>query len=104
MAFAIALVSSNVLAMAPPVQSEQIEVRKAADVLEFFPCDTDLNNDGVVNLTDVVIFSDFYNRYFFLGEYEPRADFNNDGKINLTDLIIFAPHVGTIVDTGPCTP
>ena len=45
----------------------------------------DINNDGVVNLSDIGIFAqDYY------GVYNPRSDLNGDGIINLSDLGILA--------------
>jgi len=51
----------------------------------------DMNGDQVVNLTDVVLFADYYG-----GTYGYCADFYWDGVINLSDLVLFAPHLGHI--------
>lgn len=59
--------------------------------LAFVPCDADLNGDGVVNLTDVVMFASDY----YLGTNPPRSDFNGDGIINLTDIVLLAQSLGT---------
>jgi hypothetical protein len=55
----------------------------------------DLNNDGVVNSTDLSL---------LLGHYattDPSADINNDGVVNLTDLSTLVGHYG---ETVPATP
>jgi hypothetical protein len=51
---------------------------------------TDLNADGVVNLTDVPIFAgDFYG-----GVYQFRSDFAYDGAVNLSDVVRLAQSLG----------
>ena len=47
----------------------------------------DINGDGIVNLTDVAIFSNAY----FSG-YQFRCDLFRDGLLNLSDIPIFATH------------
>ena len=47
-------------------------------------CDPDLNNDGVVNFPDLVLFANV-----FLTN-DPLADFNGDGVVNFVDLPILA--------------
>ena len=47
------------------------------------PCRVDWNNDGVVNILDVVAFITTWNA---MG---PGADFNNDGVINILDVVAF---------------
>jgi hypothetical protein len=48
----------------------------------------DVSCDGVVNITDVILFTgDFY------GTYDYRSDFHWDGVINLSDIAILAQHL-----------
>ncbi|MEW8000867.1 MAG: RHS repeat-associated core domain-containing protein [Candidatus Thiodiazotropha endolucinida] len=57
-------------------------------------CDTDLNNDGVVDNTDLALFAQTYNTRAVGGrpngrQYNPMMDFNNDQAVNPLDLWIF---------------
>jgi RHS repeat-associated protein len=57
-------------------------------------CDTDLNNDGVVNNTDLALYFQTHNTTADGGQpdgkqYNPMMDFNNDQAINRWDLRIF---------------
>jgi hypothetical protein len=46
-------------------------------------CDADLNNDGVVNALDSLLFRPLF------GSRDPNADFNGDGIVNSIDSTIF---------------
>jgi len=50
----------------------------------------DINLDGVVNLTDVAMFS----QDFFGWTYQFRSDFHFDGFLNLSDLAILGEGIG----------
>ena len=50
----------------------------------------DINVDGVVNLTDVAMFS----QDFFGWTYQFRSDFHYDGIVNLSDLAILGEGLG----------
>ena len=49
----------------------------------------DLDGNGQVNLSDVVIFAGAYS-----GPYDPCIDFNGDGVVSLPDIVLFAQHYG----------
>ena len=49
----------------------------------WYECPTDMNNDGVLDLTDIVSFVDMFTGARF------GADFNFDGVYDLTDLVAF---------------
>ena len=51
-------------------------------------CDADLNNDGVVNVADVVLFRQRF------GTTDPHADFNGSGFVNFADLTILRQYFG----------
>lgn len=51
-------------------------------------CDADLNNDGIVNLSDYSVFRSSF------GKTNPDADFNSDGVVNLSDYSIFRASFG----------
>ncbi len=51
----------------------------------------DINNDGVVDIRDLVLISSSF------GEEtpaHPKADVNKDGKVNILDLLLVAAHFG----------
>ena len=50
----------------------------------------DLNNDGAINMTDVMIIAKCYNSVKGSNNYNSRYDFNNDGAINMTDIMQLA--------------
>lgn len=54
----------------------------------------DINGDGKVDLTDLVILAQAYNSKVGDINYNSEADFNNDGKVNLIDLVTLAVHYG----------
>jgi Dockerin type I domain len=56
----------------------------------------DLNNDGVVNITDLSILLTNW------GTSNQIADINNDGKVNISDLSIMLSHWGPVVLTSTC--
>lgn len=49
----------------------------------------DLNGDVVVNLSDIVAFTQMLG-----GQYSPCGDFNHDGVINLTDIVLMVRGIG----------
>ncbi len=51
-------------------------------------CDTDLNNDGLTDFGDLLIFGQY------LGQVGPLTDFNADGLTDFGDLMIFFQHLG----------
>ena len=51
---------------------------------EQLPVDPDINQDGEVNILDLVVITKAFE------EFDAKADLNDDGKINILDLIIAA--------------
>lgn len=51
----------------------------------------DINNDGVVNIQDLVLVS---NNFGAVSPRHPKADVNGDGRVNILDLIRVAAHLG----------
>ena len=51
----------------------------------------DINNDGVVNIQDLVLVS---NSFGVDAPEHPKVDVNNDGRVNILDLILVAAHFG----------
>src|SRR5271157_296301 len=54
----------------------------------------DLNGDFSVNLVDLVIMANSYNRSTGDPKWNPNADIDSNGAVNLTDLVILALHYG----------
>ncbi len=53
----------------------------------------DVNNDGVVNITDVTVLINAVMSENFSGINQANADMNNDGNINITDVTILISRV-----------
>lgn len=51
----------------------------------------DINNDGVVNIQDLVLVS---NSFGAVSPQHPKVDVNGDGRVNILDLIRVAAHLG----------
>ncbi|MES9976471.1 MAG: RHS repeat-associated core domain-containing protein [Candidatus Thiodiazotropha sp.] len=71
-------------------------------------CDTDLNNDGVVDNTDLALFAQTYITRAVGGrpngrQYNPMMDFNNDRAVNPLDLWIFKVWFFSSEGPGPGT-
>ena len=60
----------------------------------------DVNEDGHVNILDLVLVS----RFFGLSDFRanPRVDVNDDGSVNILDLVVVAGHFGE--STGASAP
>lgn len=54
----------------------------------------DLNNDGIVNMLDLILVSRAFATFPSDPNYNPSADINHDGKINILDMILVATHLG----------
>lgn len=61
------------------------------------PAALDVNNDGVINLIDVVTVAKAFNSSKGDARYVSEYDFNSDGAINMNDIIIIARYFNTIV-------
>ena len=57
----------------------------------------DINNDGVVNIQDLVLVS---NSFGVDAPEHPKVDVNNDGRVNILDLILVAAHFGESSDAA----
>ena len=55
----------------------------------------DVNQDGVVNIQDLVLVAQAF------GEYNEKADINGDGAVNIIDLLRVASHFGEEVASAP---
>lgn len=78
------------------VQSGRLEVVVIGTVLDdadghlFRLASVDLDGNGSVDFSDLILFANAY----FSGGYEPAADFYFDGRLDLSDVIVFADHMG----------
>ena len=57
----------------------------------------DINNDGVVNIQDLVLVS---SNFGVDAPKHPKVDVNNDGRVNILDLILVAAHFGESSDAA----
>jgi len=61
----------------------------------------DFNNDGVINMADVIDIARLFNSVKGDGRYDPKYDLNSDDVINMSDVLILAVKFGTVVsDSG----
>ena len=54
----------------------------------------DVNNDGIVNVLDMIIIAHHWMETPASPHWDPRADVNNDGIVNVLDLILVGQHFG----------
>jgi hypothetical protein len=54
----------------------------------------DINNDGTVNLNDLVLLARAYGSKPGDSNWNPPADLDGDGKVSLVDLVILARNYG----------
>lgn len=57
----------------------------------------DLNNDGVINISDIMLVAIAFNSVQGDSRYVAAYDFNNDGAINIQDIMIIAAKFNTVV-------
>ena len=57
----------------------------------------DINNDGVINMADVILMAGAFNTIRGDSIYKSSCDLNNDGTVNMSDIIIIATKFNTIV-------
>ncbi len=60
----------------------------------------DLNKDGAINMSDVMIIANAFNLSSSDPRYNAQNDLNNDGAINMTDVMVIASKFNTVV-SGP---
>lgn len=70
--------------------------RDQTPVLQTLPWD--INNDGVVNIRDLVLVSKSIGAEI---PGNPKVDVNKDGRVNIIDLIIVAAHFGESSNAAP---
>jgi len=54
----------------------------------------DLNDDGKVNIEDLIIAAQAFGSTAEHPRWNAKADLNGDGKINVLDIILIATHYG----------
>jgi hypothetical protein len=73
--------------MAPDGEISDFSLQKTFSVSQLFVPMTDLNSDGIINISDWSIFLSIWGSKD--KEQGKRIDFNGDGKINISDFSIF---------------
>jgi hypothetical protein len=61
----------------------------------------DINGDGKVSLSDLVLLGKAYNSRPGDGKWNPNADINSDGTVGLSDLVIMAKHYNQSIPDPP---
>jgi len=64
----------------------------------------DINNDGVINMSDVILLATKFNSVSGDGKYVAAYDLNGDGVINMSDVIIIAANFNKTVPSIPPSP
>ncbi|KNY25189.1 glycosyl hydrolase family 8 [Pseudobacteroides cellulosolvens] len=64
----------------------------------------DINNDGVINMADVLLLAIKFNSTAGDGKYLASYDLNNDNTINMADILVIAINFGAIVPVATATP
>ena len=64
----------------------------------------DLNHDGVINMSDVMLLASAFNSSLGSSKYVSAYDLNSDGAINMTDVMVIAGKFNTKVSTPENTP
>jgi len=54
-----------------------------------------LNDDGCVDIFDVILFTQAYMSRLGDPNWNERADFNNDGVVDIKDMVILTNEYGT---------
>jgi rhamnogalacturonan endolyase len=57
----------------------------------------DVNNDGVINIADVMLIAAHFNTTASDEKYDRKSDINNDGSINIADIMMVAAKFNTVV-------
>jgi lysophospholipase L1-like esterase len=60
----------------------------------------DLNNDGVINMSDVILLAKTFNSISGDSKYIISYDLNSDGAINMSDVIIIASNFNKLISTN----
>ncbi len=64
----------------------------------------DLNNDGVVNMADVILLAKAFGSVNGDSKYDTSYDLNNDGAINMSDVIVIASRFNSVISPTSNTP
>lgn len=57
----------------------------------------DINGDGAINISDVMLIAVHFNTTPSYGNYDKKCDLNNDGAINIADVMMVAAKFNTLV-------
>jgi choice-of-anchor B domain-containing protein len=65
--------------------AEDVTIPLLLNVNDGFQIPGDINNDGLLNVQDIVV---IVNNYILIGQYNSVGDINGDGDLNVLDVII----------------
>jgi YD repeat-containing protein len=57
----------------------------------------DLDDDGVINLSDIIVIALAFNSKLGDADYNAKCDFNADNAVNMADVIILAVHFNELI-------
>jgi hypothetical protein len=60
--------------------------------------DTDINDDGKVDIEDLVTVALAFGSYEGHERWNPDADLNDDGKVDIDDVVLVAKDFGKIIE------
>jgi arabinan endo-1,5-alpha-L-arabinosidase len=63
----------------------------------------DINGDGVINMSDIMLIAAHFNTTSKDANYDKKCDLNNDGAINMSDIILAAQKFNTRVSVSTPT-
>ncbi len=61
----------------------------------------DINQDGAINMSDVLQIAKHFNSTSGSSKYNAQADLNSDGAVNMTDVLIVAIHFNATTSSYP---
>ncbi len=64
------------------------------------PLFEDINGDGAINMTDVMLVAAHFNTTTSVGNYDIKCDLNKDGAVNMSDVMMIASKFNTSVEPG----
>ncbi len=64
----------------------------------------DINGDGAINMTDIMLIADHFNTAVSDSNYDRKCDLNSDGAVNMSDVYLVAQKFNTVVSIPTQTP
>jgi hypothetical protein len=98
MLFALgATLSVTFMVSSPPINASQ---SLQVSTLAMSPCDVDFNDDGVVDVYDIMQVASRWNSSVGDDNYDPDYDLDDDGDIDVVDIMLVTAHWGELCWTS----